>query len=84
MRQTIHVFHRKINCKITQLRDMENTHNKNMRSCYNSIVVVLLMISVAQQPRPTMIRNTKSKIISTTLCSAEELVHFNFEVEYKQ
>ena len=48
MRQTIHVFHCKINCKITQLYDTENTHNKNMRSRYNSVVVVLLMTSVAQ------------------------------------
>ena len=50
MHQTIHVFHRKINRKITQLRDTENTHNKNTRSSYNSVVFVLLMTSVAQQP----------------------------------
>ena len=31
-----------------------------------------------------MIRNTKGEITSTTLRSAEELVRFNIEVEYKQ
>ena len=51
MHQTIHVFHRKINRKITQLCDTENTHNNNMRSRYNSVVVVvLLMTSVSQRP----------------------------------
>ena len=48
MRQIIHVFYCKINRKITQLRDTENTHDKNMKSCYNSVVFVLLMTSVAQ------------------------------------
>ena len=51
MHQTIHVFHHKKNSKITQLRDTENTLNKNTRSRYNSVVVVvLLMTSVAQRP----------------------------------
>ena len=52
MRQIIHVFQHEINHKFTQLCDTENTHNKNTRICYNSVVVVhvLLMTSVAQRP----------------------------------
>ena len=50
MHRIIHIFHRKINRKTTQLRDTENTHNKNTRSRYNSVVFVLLMTSVAQRP----------------------------------
>ena len=67
---------------------MENTHNKNTQSRYNSVVVVvvLLITSVAfcsPATRPTMIRNTKAEITNTKLCSTEELVCFNIEVEYK-
>ena len=63
--QTIYIFHRKINRKITQLRDMK-IHNKNTSS-YNSVVVVLLMTSVAfcsPATRPTMIRNTTPRVKS--------------------
>ena len=34
--------------------------------------------------KPTMIRNTKGEITSTTFRSAEKLVRFNFETKYKR
>ena len=49
---------------------------------FNSIAVVILMTSAAQQAIWPIIRDTSGEITSTTLSSAEELVRLNFEVEH--
>ena len=81
MLQLICTFHHKNIRKSHNHVTWKYTQQKHDKP-FNSIAVVILMTSAAQQAIWPIIRDTSGEITSTTLSSAEELVRLNFEVEH--